>query len=147
MTEQLFLIAHIAGRGVAIDSAQVESVVDIGQVTPIPRVASHIRGLAALRSRVVTVIDAHAALGLPPLGISGSRAVITVIDGHHYAVLVDSLEDVAPFSASPLPSGIVLDGGWRQVGCGEVERDGEPILAIDLTALVHGQSLDGVAAN
>ena len=67
MKEQLFLIAHIAGRGVAIDSAQVESVVDIGHVTPTPRVARHIRGLAALRSRVVTVIDTHAALGLPPI--------------------------------------------------------------------------------
>ena len=80
MSEQLFLIAHIAGRGVAIDSAQVESVVDIGHVTPTPRVAKHIRGLAALRSRVVTVIDTHAALGLPPIGIAGSRAVITVIE-------------------------------------------------------------------
>ncbi len=40
MTAQLFLIAHIAGRGVAIDSAQVELVVDIGDVTPMPRVAS-----------------------------------------------------------------------------------------------------------
>ncbi|HEX4693908.1 chemotaxis protein CheW [Sphingomonas sp.] len=147
MTEQLFLIAQVAGRGVAIDSAQVESVVDIGHVTPTPRVARHIRGLAALRSRVVTVVDAHAALGLPPMGIAGSRAVITVIDGHHYAVLVDSLQDVAAFSAAPLPSGIALDGGWRQVGCGQVERDGEPILAIDLTALVQGPLVDGVAVN
>ena len=147
MTERLFLIAHIAGRGVAIDSAQVESVVDIGHVTPTPRVARHVRGLAALRSRVVTVIDTHAALGLPPLGIAGSRAVITMIDGHHYAVLVDSLEDVAPFTASPLPSGIALDGGWRQAGCGQIERDGEPILAIDLTALVHGPSGDAPALN
>jgi purine-binding chemotaxis protein CheW len=147
MSERLFLIAHIAGRGVAIDSAQVESVVDLGQVTPTPRVAPHIRGLAALRSRVVTVVDAHAALGLPPLGISGARAVITVIDGHHYAVLVDSLEDVAPFSASPLPSGIALQGCWRDVGCGEVERDGEPILAIDLTALVQGPALDSATVN
>ncbi|HWU73325.1 MAG TPA: chemotaxis protein CheW, partial [Sphingomonas sp.] len=86
MSEQLFLIAHIAGRGVAIDSAQVESVVDIGAVIPTPRAAPHIRGLAALRSRVVTVIDTHAALGLPKLAIAGSRAVITVVDGHHYAV-------------------------------------------------------------
>jgi purine-binding chemotaxis protein CheW len=138
MSEQLFLIAHIAGRGVAIDSAQVESVVDIGAITPTPRAASHIRGLAALRSRVVTVIDTHAALGLPQLAIAGNRAVITVVDGHHYAVLVDSLEDVAPFAASPLPPGIGLEAGWRQAGCGSVERDGEPILAIDLTALVHG---------
>lgn len=138
MTGPLFLIATIAGRGVAIDSAQVDSVVDIGRVTPTPRVAPHIRGLAALRSRVVTVIDAHAALGLRAAGIAGNRAVITVVDGHHYAVLVDALEDVAPFALAPLTPGIALDRGWRAVGRGEVERDGEPILAIDLAALVQG---------
>ena len=147
MTEQLFLIAHIAGRGVAIDSNQVESVVDIGSVTPTPRAPPHIRGLAALRSRVVTVIDAHAALGLPKLAIAGNRAIITVVDGHHYAVLVDSLEDVAPFVSRELPAGIALDAGWRVAGCGEVERDGEPILMIDLTALIHGPSVDPVAIN
>lgn len=147
MTEQLFLIAQIAGRGVAIDSSQVESVVDIGAITPTPRAASHIRGLAALRSRVVTVIDTHAALGLPRLAIAGSRAVITVVDGHHYAVLVDSLEDIAPFRPSPLPAGVVLDAGWRQAGCGEVTREGEPVLMIDLTALIHGPVGEPIAIN
>ena len=33
----LFLIAHLAGRAVAIDSAQVDSVVDIGAIVPVPR--------------------------------------------------------------------------------------------------------------
>ena len=88
------------------------------------------RGLAALRSRVVTVIDTHAALGLPPTG-RGARAVITHVDGHHYAMLVDSLEDVAPFELLPLSPGIALDAGWRTRGRA-VERDGEPIFAIDL---------------
>ena len=78
---------------------------------------------------------------------SDEGSVITVIDGHHYAVLVDSLEDVAPFVSSPLPSGIALDGGWREAGCGQIERDGEPILAIDLTALIHGPSADSVTIN
>lgn len=133
----LFLIAHIAGRAVAIDSAQVESVVDIGTVVPVPRAARQVLGLAALRSRVVTVIDTRAALGLPS-DAEAKRAVITLVDGQHYAVLVDSLEDVAPFDLLPLSSGIVLDGGWRATGCGIVERDGEPILAIDLRALLPG---------
>lgn len=133
----LFLIAQIAGRAVAIDSAQVESVVDIGMVVPVPRAARQVLGLTALRSRVVTVIDTRAALG-PPVGADAKRAVITLADGQHYAVLVDSLEDVAPFDLLPLSSGIVLDGGWRATGCGIVERDGEPILAIDLRALLPG---------
>jgi len=140
----LFLIAHIAGRAVAIDSAQVESVVDIGSVVPVPRSADQVLGLAALRSRVVTVIDTRVALGLPSAGGAAGRAVITLVEGQHYAILVDSLEDVAPFEMVPLSSGLILDGGWRATGCGIVERDGEPILAINLRALLPG--LAAVAA-
>ena len=136
---QLFLIAQLAGRAVAIESGQVESVVDIGAVVPVPCADHQVRGLAALRSRVVTVIDTRAALGLPPAAVQATRAVITHVEGHHYAIMVDSLEDVAPFDLMPL-SGVLLDAGWRATGCGIIERDGEPILAIDLRALVPGLS-------
>ena len=137
----LYLIAQIAGRAVAIDSDQVESVVDIGEVTAIPRAAEHVRGLAALRSRVVTVVDTQSALGLEASGQEACRAVITLIDGHHYALLVDALEDVAPFDLLPLTGGFALDSAWRSAGRGIVERDGEPILAIDLTNLVPGHAI------
>jgi purine-binding chemotaxis protein CheW len=133
----LFLIAEIAGRPVAIASDQVDSVVDIGAVVPVPRADPRVRGLAALRSRVVTVIDTRAVLGIAG-GEAQARAVITVIDGHHYAILVDSLEDVTPCALQPLSGGIVLDPAWRPIGCGIVELGGEPVLAIDLRAMVPG---------
>ncbi|MGC5796287.1 chemotaxis protein CheW [Sphingomonas sp. NFX23] len=132
----LFLIAHIAGRGVAIDAAQVDSVVDIGEIVAVPRAEAFVRGLAALRSRVVTVIDTGIALGLAPTPDAMRRAVITIVDGHHYAILVDSVEDVAPFVRLPLSSGLALRGGWASVGTGLVERDGEPLLIIDLAVVL-----------
>jgi purine-binding chemotaxis protein CheW len=137
MMSGLFLIAHLAGRAVAIDSAQVESVVDIGTIVPVPRAEAQVRGLAALRSRVVTVIDPRAVIG-GSCHVGGSRAVITRIDGHHYAILVDTLEDVAPFEFRPLASGVVLEGVWSSIGYGTIELDGEPILTVDLRALVPG---------
>lgn len=133
---ELFLLAQIAGRTVAIQSAHVESVVDIGTVIPVPRAERHVRGLAALRSRVVTVIDTRAALGLEASERDASRAIITVVDGHHYAILVDALDDVVPLHLLPISAGIVLDKGWLNVGRGIVERDGEPILAIALDGLI-----------
>ncbi|WP_025560062.1 chemotaxis protein CheW [Sphingomonas sp. UNC305MFCol5.2] len=135
----LYLIAQVAGRAVAIDSDQVESVVDIGEVTQVPLASQHIRGLAALRSRVVTVVDTHTALGLDSAS-QAKRAVITLVEGHHYALLVDALDDVAPFELLPLAGGVALDTAWRRAGRGIVERDGEPILAIDLASLVPGYS-------
>lgn len=132
----LYLIAVIAGRLVAIDSNQVDSVVDIGEIIPVPLSSSEVRGLAALRSRVVTVIDTCVALGLPPSVTPPVRAVITLLDGHYYAILVDVLDDVAPFALAPLSRGIALDGGWGRVASGMVERDGEAMLAIDLRQLI-----------
>lgn len=134
MTAHLYLIAQVAGRTVAVDSDQVESVVDIGAMTPVPRASHPVRGLAALRSHVVTVIDTQSALGMAP-SVGARRAVIIRVDGYPYAMLVDALDDVAPFDLRPL-DGIALEGPWRSAARGIVEREGEPILAIDLTPLV-----------
>ncbi|MDQ0836910.1 chemotaxis protein CheW [Sphingomonas faeni] len=84
MTE-LFLVPHIAGRGVAVAAAQVDPVVDIGEIVAVPLAGAFVRGLAALRSRVVTVIDTGTALGLTPTSETVRRAVITVTEGHHCA--------------------------------------------------------------
>ena len=130
----LFLIAQVADRGVAIDVDQVDSVVDIGAIVAVPCATAAVRGLAALRSRVVTVIDTRLALGLAATPSPG-RAVITRLDGHHYAFLVDALEDVAPFARIAL-AGQVGASGWTAAAAGVVERDGEPLLVLDLAALI-----------
>lgn len=138
-SERLFLFAHVAGHSVAIEADQVEAVVDIGAIVEVPRADRQVRGLAALRSRVMTVIDTVAALGIAEGGAEVKRAVITVVDGHHYAMLVDALEDVAAFELQPMAAGLPLEEAWLRVGRGLIERHGEPILVIDLSALVPGQ--------
>ena len=132
----LFLLAQVADRTVAISVDQVESVVDIGPVVPVPGAPAFVRGLAALRSRLMTVISSRTVLGAQTGLVVPRRAVVTVIDGHPYAILVNELEDVAEFELKPLPPGLPLTGAWRTVACGVVECAGEPLLAIDLRALV-----------
>lgn len=131
----LFLVAHISGGGIAIPASQVDSVVDLGEIVAVPRAEGCIKGLAALRSRVVTVIDTGIALGLTPLDRT-ARAVITLVDGHHYAVLVDTLDDVAAFESRPLSFGLALGPGWRAAATGMIDRDGDPLLVIDPSALI-----------
>lgn len=136
MTEQLYLIAHVAAHALAFPSAQIESVVDLDAITPVPRAAPHVLGLAALRSRVVTVVDTRSTLGLDPAGIAQSRAVIVAQGGHHYALLVDSLDDVAAYTANPLGTGLSLSPRWSAAARGVIERDGEPVLVLDPAELI-----------
>jgi purine-binding chemotaxis protein CheW len=138
MMAELFLVARIAERAVAIATDQVESVVDLGTIIPVPAADARVRGLAALRSKVVTVIDTRAVLALDPCAEQTPRAVITVIDGHHYAVMVDGLDDVVPCVALPIGGGIKLDPAWQAIGSGIVEIDDEPVLVIDLRAMIPG---------
>lgn len=132
----LYLIASIAGQGVVFDADQVDSVVDIGEVVAVPRAERSVRGLTALRSRVVTVVDTRLALGLGPMPSHVRRAVISKQDGHYYAMLVDALEDIEMFETSPMPHVPPSQGRWSRAANGMVVRDGEPLLVLDLTRLV-----------
>ncbi|MET4896951.1 chemotaxis protein CheW [Sphingomonadaceae bacterium jetA1] len=132
----LYLIARIAGQGVVFDADQVDSVVDIGDIVAVPRADPCVRGLTALRSRVVTVIDTRLALGLEPSTGEVRRAVITGRDGHYYAMLIEELEDIETFESSAVPHAPPRDGRWAQATDGIVVRDGEPLLVLDLHRLI-----------
>jgi purine-binding chemotaxis protein CheW len=132
----LVLVLTLAGQRVALLADEMESVVEIEAVAPVPGAAPHVAGLSALRSRVLTVIDARASLGLGPTS-SPRDAVVGTVDGHTYALLVDVVEDVVeageirPLAASAGP-------GWSRVARGAVEAGGDLMLLLDLAALVAG---------
>lgn len=136
---ELLLIITLAGERVAILAADVESVVEIEGLTPVPRAPAHVAGLSALRSRVLTVIDCFASLELGCSQASGIReAIVIEADGHPYALLVDSVEDVLEYSGEVRPVRTALEGGWRRVARGMVEAGGDLLLLIDTSALLAG---------
>lgn len=134
----LHLLAQVAGRAIAVPAVAVESVVDIASIVAAPRAHPAVRGLAALRSRVVTVIDTWQVLGLPPGPPEAARAILTVVEGHYHALLVDRLEDVAPLEVAPVPAGLALGSRWTRVVTGTAEREGAPLLVVDLARLIGG---------
>jgi purine-binding chemotaxis protein CheW len=139
MTE-LLLIVTIAGERVALPAAAVESVVELDALIPVPRAAPHVAGLSALRSRVLTVIDCVRSL---ELGVSectsGIReAAVVELDGHHYALIVDLVEDVVEALSEPSPVRAAMGAGWERVSDGMVETEAGPLLLVDVAALVSG---------
>jgi purine-binding chemotaxis protein CheW len=138
MTE-LLLIVNLAGQRVAVPAGDVESVVELDGLTPVPRAASHVAGLSALRSRVLTVIDCFASLGLGRVPARRfHEAIVVVMDGHPYALIVDGVEDVVETAGEVLPVKTSLSGGWRRVARGMVEAEGDLLLLVDTQALLAG---------
>jgi purine-binding chemotaxis protein CheW len=140
---ELLLIVRIAGERVAISSAHVDAVVEIESVVPVARAADHVLGLAALRSRVFTVIDPSVALGLGRS--SGSEtfdAVVVRCDGHLYALRVESIEDAIEFAGEIGAICTPLSSAWSRAACGTVEVGDDLLLLIDSQALVAGTAAE-----
>ena len=137
---ELLLVVTIAGERVAVDAATVESVVELDTLIPVPRAAPHIAGLSALRSRVLTVIDCKRALELGESDCSGGirEAAVVDFDGHHYALIVDLVEDVVEALSEPAPVRATMGAGWERVSKGMVETETGPLLLVDVAALLAG---------
>src|SRR6185503_2342031 len=101
---ELLLIARLGGRRIAFPASAIEAVVELEGITPAPGAAPHVAGLAALRSRVLTVIDGLAALDVGSGGWGATPdAIVIPCDGHTYALIVESVEDVIEADAPPVP--------------------------------------------
>ena len=136
--EKLYLIATIAGQPVAIRASLVESVVDLGEVAPVPLAPRHVSGLAALRSKVLTVISCERSLGLTNAGEKAGRAVVVSVDGHHYGLLVGSIDDARVIEEPAQAIRGRLEAGWTRVALGMLELDGEALLLIDPERIIAG---------
>lgn len=134
----LYLIVEIAGQRAALPAAIVESVVEIEEVAPVPCAPSHVFGLFALRSRVLTVIDTIAALGGRREDAGEKQAVIVHVDGHLYGLLVDEVDDVVAIEGTPTQPRALLSSGWLRYSKGVFEHDGQPLLLIDVAAMIAG---------
>src|SRR5205085_12232853 len=135
---ELLLIVTTAGERVALPAAAVESVVELETLTPVPRAPSHVAGLSALRSRVLTVIDCTRSLELGDTDCSDGirEAAVIELDGHHYALIVDLVEDVVEALSEPAPVRAAMESGWDRVAQGMVETEAGPMLLVDVGALI-----------
>jgi len=137
----LYLFARIAGTAVAIRTEEIEAVVRLKDVSPVPGVPSHVVGLSALRSRVLTVVDA-ATLIMGPAAVpqpwpdGGRLAVMCDVGGHSYGVLVDSVEDIAAIPTPPLPLCGRVDRVWEPHARAVVENEGRSHFVLSIASLL-----------
>jgi purine-binding chemotaxis protein CheW len=129
--QKLFLIAVIAGVEVAISSDCIESVVTVGEVINVPKSDPLVAGLFALRSRVLTLIDCqYAVSGLNEPVRKNAHAVIAVIAGHPYGLLVDAVKDVVSVEAQNVKPASKLAPHWTGIVSGVVEFDGRVVMRL-----------------
>ena len=135
---ELLVAVQIAGRRCVLRAHDVQSVIELGETTPVPGAPRYIVGLTALRSQALTVIDCRRSIGVDSEEFATDvRAPVIAVNGFSYALLVDHVEDVTESAGEP---GEVLGGfgeEWARVSTGMVETTSGPALMIDAERLIE----------
>ena len=137
----LYLFARIAGTPVAISTEEVEAVVRIVELSPVPGVPPHILGLSALRSRVLTIIDAATLItgeapSLEDFQQEDRHAIVCNIGGHSYGVFVDGVDDIRTVTVPSQPLCGKGSEAWEPYAGGVIEDEGTSYFVLTLTSFL-----------
>ena len=122
-----------------VDTAQIQEVVRLGNLTPVRHAPDYVVGIRNLRGRIVTVIDLRTRLELGRVNPGPeSRILIVEAQGEPIGLLVDQVADtidVNPADIHPAPSNV---NGVQSRHLRGVCRHGARLVALlDLTAILQ----------
>ena len=121
-----------------INVMQVQEVLRVTEIAPVPGAPDYVLGIINLRGNVVTVIDSRKRFGLDPIEMDDSmRIVIIESEGQVVGILVDSVAEVVDIRASEVEQapnvGTEESAKFIQ---GVSSIDGELLILIDLNKLL-----------
>lgn len=121
-----------------INVMQVQEVLRVSEIAPVPGAPSYVLGIINLRGNVVTVIDTRSRFGLQPGEITdASRVVIIESDKQVVGILVDSVAEVVELRGSeidPAPN-VGNDESSRYIQ-GLATQENNLLIVVDLNKLL-----------
>ena len=125
-----------------INVMQVQEVLRVTEIAPVPGAPSFVLGIINLRGNVVTVVDTRGRFGLPPGDTNDSgRIVIIESDEQVVGILVDSVAEVVDLRQSevePAPN-VGNDESSRYIQGVSTREDGL-LIVVDLHTLLTAEA-------
>jgi purine-binding chemotaxis protein CheW len=143
------LTIKVAGQLVGVPITRVRDVLFLDKVTKVPLSPKEVLGVINLRGRIVTVVDAHSALGFPAHTRPERMMCVTAeAGGDLYGVAVDRADDLLSVNVSDIhPNPSTLPQPWRSLSHGIVTLDGNLLAVVDINRLIARANQSGSAVN
>ena len=128
-----------------INVMQVQEVIRLTEIAPVPGAPDYVMGIANLRGNVVTVIDTRKRFGLFGKEPDDStRIVIVEVDKQVIGILVDSVAEVVNISSSDIETSPNLgeDNESSKYIQGVFSKDDDILILIDINKLLSEQELE-----
>ncbi|MCP4283754.1 MAG: purine-binding chemotaxis protein CheW [Gammaproteobacteria bacterium] len=130
-----------------INVMQVQEVLRVTEIAPVPGAPPYVLGIINLRGNVVTVMDTRGRFGLPAGDIDDStRVVIIESEKQVIGMLVDSVAEVVDLRASEIDSApnVGNEENSRYIQ-GVATRDHELLIVVDLNQLLSEEEWSEVS--
>jgi purine-binding chemotaxis protein CheW len=121
-----------------INVMQVQEVLRISEIAPVPGAPQYVLGIINLRGNVVTVIDTRTRFGLPTAELDdASRIVIIESEEQVVGILVDSVAEVVELRHSQVDSApnVGNEESSRYIQ-GVASREDDLLIVVDLNKLL-----------
>ncbi|HDY85580.1 hypothetical protein LCGC14_0495580 [marine sediment metagenome] len=126
---------QLADETYGINVMQVQEVLRITEIAPVPGAPSYVLGIINLRGNVVTVIDTRSRFGLMAKESNDdqSRIIIVEVNGNVIGMLVDSVAEVVYLHQSEIDSVPVVnnDDSSRFIQ-GVCSRENQLLILVDV---------------
>lgn len=124
-----------------INVMQVQEVLRVSDIAPVPGASDYVLGIINLRGNVVTVIDTRKRFGLPSKEIDDlSRVVIIESENQVVGIMVDSVAEVIEIRNSEIETApnVGNDENSKYI-LGVTSRDGELLILVDLNKFLSDE--------
>jgi purine-binding chemotaxis protein CheW len=139
---------HLGDEAYGINVMQVQEVLRVSEIAPVPGAPHYVLGIVNLRGNVVTVIDARSRLGLDPKEVDdASRIVIIEAGGQVVGILVDSVAEVMDLRTSEIesPPSVGSDESSKYIQ-GVASVNGGLLILVDLNKLLSDEEWKEVSS-
>jgi purine-binding chemotaxis protein CheW len=131
-----------------VNVMQVQEVLRITEIAPVPGAPGYVLGIINLRGNVVTVVDTRKRFGLAVKEPDdASRIVIIEVNGNVIGMLVDSVAEVVDLRKSEIETApnVGAEDTAKYIQ-GVASRDGELLIVVDLNRFLSDEEWGDVAA-
>lgn len=132
----------LGGQEYGLPILQVQEVLRLLPIEPVPGAPVIVPGVINLRGQVVAVIDLRLHLKLPATAASAdTRIVVVAHDGETFGLLVDRIGEVSKIALAAIkPVPALHQNGNRYGFAGMVSRDHRLLTLLDVGALFAAMS-------
>lgn len=129
-----FLTFNLAEEEYGLEIMKVREIIGIMDITSVPQMPPHVKGVINLRGKVIPVVDLRLKFEMEPAEYTEATCIIVVDVGTLVGIIVDTVQEVLDIDAEqidpPPPLGASVDTTFI-FGMGKVKDEVKILLDVD----------------